>query len=215
MKLGRLLIAAILLAGLAGGLWWSNKTEKDKEGKPAAGAAPKILTLPEADIRQIEIKHRNGEDTVVKKSDAGAWAITAPKTLPVDQTAVSAITTAANTGLPSERVVDDNATDLSSYGLAPPVVETTFTTKDGKTTKVLFGEETPAGGQVYAKLDGDPRLFTVAIYNKNNFDKDSKALRDKQLMTFAQDKVSRVELTTKKGGSQVVEFGKEIGRASC
>ena len=54
-------------------------------------------------------------------------------------------------------------------------------------------------------LGGDPRLFTMSSFNKGNFDKASKDLRDKRLMTFDQDKISRLELTAKK---QTIEFGR-------
>ena len=54
-------------------------------------------------------------------------------------------------------------------------------------------------------LGGDPRLFTISSFNKGNFDKASKDLRDKRLMSFDQDKISRLELTAKK---QTVEFGR-------
>ena len=204
MKLDKLLIAAVLLAGLSGLVWWSNKREKANEGKPPADASPKILTLNEESIRQIEIKHRDSEPTVLKRDDANRWSITAPKPLAADQAAVASITSGVS-NLSSERVVDYKVTDLAAYGLAPAAVELTFTTKDGKTSKLLVGDDTPTANAVYANLGGDPRLFTMASYSKTNFDKTSKDLRDKRLMTFDQDKISRVELTAKKGA---IEFGR-------
>ena len=45
MRLRGLLIAAILLAGLGGAAYWSEKHKKP-ENKPAPDAAPKILTIP-------------------------------------------------------------------------------------------------------------------------------------------------------------------------
>jgi hypothetical protein len=79
-------------------------------------------------------------------------------------------------------------------------------TKDGKTSKLLIGDNTPAGSAVYAKLDGDPRLFTMATYSKTAFDKEAKDLRDKRLLPFTQDKLSRVEITAQK---QTYEFVKK------
>lgn len=204
MNLGRLLIAAILLAGLSAAVWWSNKKESSAASKPAVETSPKILSLSEDNIRQIQIKRRDGETTVVKKSDAGKWEITSPKPLAADQSAVGSITSAVS-NLTSERVVDDNVTDLAAYGLAPAADEVSFTTKDGKTSKLLVGDDTPTGSAVYAKVDGDPRLFTMGSFNKTSLDKSSKDLRDKRLMTFDQDKISRVELTAKK---QTIEFGR-------
>ncbi len=120
MKMTRLLIAAVLLAGLGGAVWWSNKQEAAKQGKPAedSAATPKIVALKESDIRQVEIDHRGGENTVVKRNDANQWQIVAPKTLAADQGSVGLLTTAAAT-ISAERVVDPNVTDLATYGLAP------------------------------------------------------------------------------------------------
>src|SRR5207237_10643850 len=46
---------------------------------------------------------------------------------------------------------------------------------------------------------------TIASYNKTSLDKTPNDLRDKRLLTFDSDKLTRVELTAK---GQSVEFGK-------
>ncbi|HLW77940.1 MAG TPA: DUF4340 domain-containing protein [Bryobacteraceae bacterium] len=206
MKFARLLIAAVVLAGLAGAVLWSNKAEdaKAKNPPPDKNAPAKILSLTEADIRQVEIKKRDGPDTIVKKDDSGKWSIAAPKPLPADQAAVGGVTSAA-TGLTADRLVDQKASDLASYGLQPAKIEVDYTMKDGRIDKLLIGDDTPTGSGSYAMAGGDPRLFTISTFNKGNFDKETKDLRDKRMMTFDQDKVSRVELTAKK---QNLEFGK-------
>jgi hypothetical protein len=79
MKPSRLIIAAVLLAGLAGALYWSNKYEDEKAKKPAEDKTPKILALKEADIVGLEIKKRSGADTVLSKNDSGVWSIAAPQ----------------------------------------------------------------------------------------------------------------------------------------
>jgi len=203
MKPARLLIAAVLLAGLSAVVYFSNKSEAAKEGKPAADAAPKILALDEKNIVGFEIKKRDGTDTVAKKDDSGKWSLTTPP-LPADQNACNAVTSAV-TAMTSDRLVDENATDLASYGLAPAADTVTFTMKDGKKTTLLIGDGTPTGNNVYAKVDGEGKLYTMASFNKDSLDKDAKQLRDKRLMTFDQDKISRVELTAKKN---TIEFGK-------
>lgn len=204
MKFARVLIAAAVLAALGGVLWWSNRSELAKANKPDPKAAPKILELKEPDIKQIEIRHRDGETTVVKKNDAGKWSITAPQPLAADQSAVGAITSAV-TSLSSDRLVDENASNLPSYGLDPPRIGITFTMADGKTHTLRIGEDTPTEGNTYAMLDGDKRLFTIASFSKMAFDKQSKDLREKHLLTFDQDKLSRVELDT---GKASLEFGR-------
>jgi Domain of unknown function (DUF4340) len=203
MKWGRMLAAGVLLAGLAVVLWWSNRQETAKEGKPAADAPPKILALGADTIQRIEIRHR-GEDPITLKLNGSQWEMTSPK-LPVDSSAVSAITSAA-VSVDSERVVDPNVSDPKAYGLAPALIEVEFGTKNGKTSKLLIGDNTPAGSAVYAKLDGDPRLFTMGTYSKTAFDKEAKDLRDKRLLPFTQAKLSRIEITVQK---QTYEFVKK------
>jgi len=205
MKFARLMIAAAILAGLGGLLYWSNRSEEAKAGKPDPKAAPKILDLKEIDIKQIEIRHRDGETTVLSRDGSGKWSITAPQPLAADQNAVSAITTAAST-LSSDRVVDDNASNLPSYGLDPARIGITLTMADGKTHVLRIGEDTPTEGNTYAMLDGDKRLFTIASSSKTGLDKQSKDLREKHLLVFDQDKLSRVELEV--AGKPPLEFGR-------
>ena len=196
MKPGRMLIAAVLLAGLGGALWYSNKQEKAKEGQPAKDAPPRILAIPADTVQQIEIQRRGEAPTTVRFNKSGKWEITQPKPLPADPLAVSEITTATSK-LDSDRLVDPNASDWSSYGLSPALLQVSIQRKDGKTSKLLIGENTPTGSTVYARLDGDNRLFTMPSANKTTLDKDSKDLRDKRLLSFSQDKVSRIELTAR------------------
>lgn len=204
MKLSRLLIAGVLLVGLSVGLWWSNKKEDEKANKPVEDKSTKILALREADIVGLEIKKRSGEDTVLSKNDSGVWSITAPKPLPADQSAVASMTSAAG-NLLADRSIDDNVTDLASYGLAPAADEVTFKMKDGKTRTLLVGDSNPAGNDVYAKASSDSHLYTMGSASKTTFDKESKDLRDKRLLTFDQEKATRVELNAKK---ESIEFGR-------
>jgi hypothetical protein len=205
MNSTRLIVAAALMAGLGGVVWWSNRQEKVKAEKPAADTSPKILSLKDSDIRQIEITKKGDPPTVLQKNAAGQWVITAPKPLAADQNAVSSLTSSASS-LSSDRVVDENATDLASYGLDPAVISAKFTMADGKTKTLLLGENTPGGNSVYAKVDGDPRLFSTFSYSKDAFNKSYKDLRDKRLMTFDKDKASRVELA--QAGQAPIEFSK-------
>jgi hypothetical protein len=205
MKFARLLIAAAVLAALGGVVWYSDKQEAAKADKADPKAPPKILELKDADIKGIEIQHKDGETTVLAKNDAGKWSITAPKPLAADQNAVSSITGSVSS-LTSDRMVDDNVTDLAAYGLEPPELAVTFTLANGSARKLRIGVDTPAGSNTYAKLDGDNRLFTMASSNKTTFDKQSKDLREKHLLIFDNDKLSRVELEV--AGKPPIEFGR-------
>jgi hypothetical protein len=207
MRLRGLLVGALVLAALAAGLYFSNKQKSAEAAKPpaAADAPPKILTVTEADITKISLKKKSGDETVIEKNGAGKWQITAPKQYLADQDAANQLATAAAT-INSDRVIEDKATDLPSYGLHSPTLEVNITTKNGQTKKLLFGDDTPTNSGAYAMLQGDSRVFTVASFTKTGLDKSLNDLRDKRLLTFDQDKLSRVELIAKK---QDIEFGRD------
>jgi hypothetical protein len=205
MKNSGLIIAAVVLAALTGALYWSNRhPPSEGTAKASFDTPPKILSLKQEDISQIQIKKKGGEELDLAKGDAGKWQITAPKPLGADQEAVSSLLSTVSS-LNADRLVEEKAGDLSQYGLAQPALELDVTTKDAKPQKLLLGDDTPAGSAVFAKLEGDPRIFTVATYNKSNIDKTANDLRDKRLLTVDFDKLSQIELGTKK---QSIEFGR-------
>jgi hypothetical protein len=101
--------------------------------------------------------------------------------------------------------VDDKPADLGQYGLAQPSLRVDINTRDTKPQTLLLGDATPAGSAVFAKLEGDPRVFTIANYNKTSIDKTANDLRDKRLLTVDFDKLSQIEVITKK---QDLQFGR-------
>jgi hypothetical protein len=201
MKPKGLLIAVALLAALAGLVFWSNKREA-AAGK-TTDSANKLLSIPEDQFEEIRIKKLTGE-TIALSRASGKWAITEPKPLPADQDAVSPIVTAL-ASLNADKVVEENAADLQPYGLHIPTLDVQIKKKDGKTEGLLIGDDTPTGSGAYVKLPAGAKIWTVAGSTKTSLDKRAEDLRDKRLLTFDQDKLTRVELQARQ---QTLEFGK-------
>src|SRR5579862_6270906 len=204
MRFRGLLVAVVLLAGLGVGLYFSNKEKAAEAAKPPADAPPKIFAMAEADITKVAIKKKGSDETDLEKAN-GKWRITAPKPYAADQDPTNQLIASA-ASVSSDRVVEDKATNLAAYGLNAPTLEVDITGKGGKVSKLKFGDDTPTNSGSYAMLEGDPRVFTVASYVKSGLDKSVNDLRDKRLLTFEQDKLSRVELIAKK---QDIEFGRD------
>jgi hypothetical protein len=203
MRIRSLLGAAMLLVGLAVALYFSNKQEAAKAAKPPADTSPKILSLNPADINKISVKAKGGAETELQRRD-GKWQMTSPE-YPADQDAVNQLVTSAAT-ISSDHVVEDKMSDPKTYGFNDPSLKVDITSKNGKVSDFLIGDDTPTNSGSYAMLQGDPRVFTVASYVKSGLNKTYNDLRDKRLLTFDQDKLSRVELTAKK---QTEEFGRD------
>jgi hypothetical protein len=193
-----LLAAVILLLALSGGVYWSNKHKAEEEKAPLPDAAPKILTLPEDQFKEVKLAKKDQEPIVLSRVN-GSWEMTSPK-LAADQDAVTPLITQLAT-LTSDRLIDDKSGDLTGYGLANPSETIVITKKDGKTETVLIGDDTPTQSGAFVKLANDPRIFTIPTFTKTAIDKGVKDLRDKRLLTFNSEKVGRVTLNA-------LEFGK-------
>jgi len=198
-----LLIAVVVLAVLGGLIWWSNKKQAGTPEKSATDTTTKLLTIPDDQFQEIRIKKLTGEVEDLKR-DNGKWRLIEPKPLAADQDTVGSMVTTLG-ALTADKTIEPNATDLAPYGLNIPTLDITITKKDGKTAEVLVGDSTPTNSGAYAKLAGDPRVFTLASYVKTSLDKSVNDLRDKRLLTFDSDKLTRVQLTAK---GPAIEFGK-------
>jgi len=204
MKIRGLLIATVIFAALAGVLYWSDHRKPSAEAaKPEADAAPPILKLDEGSITKLELKKKDATPILLTKSGSD-WKIAEPKPLGADQNTVSGMLSTIS-ALNSDRIVEDHGTDLQRYGLSAPAFEVDVTERDNKTQHLLLGDETPTGSAVYAALVGDPRIFTIASYQKTSLDKNLNDLRDKRLLTESPDKVSRIEISGKNGD---IELGR-------
>jgi hypothetical protein len=199
MKLRGLLIACLVLAVLLGGLYWSNRhnSTADTTAKPSPDAPPQILSLSQTDITAVAILRNGGSPLNLSRDSSGVWQITSPNALGADQDAVSGLLSTLSP-LNSERLLDDKASNLASFGLAAPSLEVDVTLKGNKTQKLLIGNQTPSGNAFYAMLGGDSRLFTIASFSKTALDKTADDLRDKRLITADFDKVNQIELITQK-----------------
>ena len=202
MKPKGLLIAVVLLAVLGGLTWWSNKRQADKAKSPA-DAAVKLLSIPDDQFQEIKIQKVTGEVLDLKR-ESGKWRMIAPLELPADQDAAGSMMSAL-ANLNADKVVEEKAVDLKQYGLDRPTLDVQIVRKDGKSNHLLIGDDTLNGSGAYAKLANDAKVVTVGSFTKTSLDKRPDDLRDKRVLTFDSDKLSRVELTAK---GPVIEFGK-------
>src|ERR1035441_5359765 len=202
MKPKGLLIAVVLLAVLGGLTWWSNKKEADKAKTPA-DTSVKLLSIPDDQFQEIKITKVTGELLTLKREN-GKWRMTAPQALPADQDAAGSIVSVL-ANLNADKVVEEKAADLKPYGLDRPTLDVQMVRKDGKTDHLLIGDDTLNGSGAYAKLANDAKVVTVGTATKTSLDKRPDDLRDKRLLTFDSEKLSRVELTAK---GPAIEFGK-------
>ena len=209
MKMRQLIVATVVLAGLAAALYWSNHR---KPAADAASAAPsvsnsKVISLNQDDISKLEVKKKDG-DVVLNRVSAADWKITSPKPLVADQSSVSTILYNLSP-MDGATLIDDHASDLKQFGLADPDATITATLKDGKSQTILIGDETPTADAAYVMVTGESKVYSIPKNTKSNLDKSLNDLRDKRLLPVDFDKLTSVEIS---GGKLHLSFASQDGQ---
>ena len=204
MKPTPLLMSLGVLIVLAGFVYYTaeNPPKVEDDRQP-------ILRADEDKIRGITISRPDHDPITLERGGEGdddEWVFGEPLgELRADESAASLMATNL-AELSADRIVEENVTDWTPYGLQDAgTVQVALEVDDGEDYTVVFGNDTPTGSGVYARLEGDPRLFTVFSYVKSGFEKEVFDLRDKKLLRVDNETVSRMVL---KADGGTIEFGK-------
>jgi Domain of unknown function (DUF4340) len=197
------LASIVVLAGLVGYIYFV-----DSKSEPNAPETKDKVwgdTLSATDMEEIAITLADGETARVQKVD-GTWQLVEPAKAPADESELTSITTSL-ASLELQRVVDANAADVKQYGLDPARIAVAFRSKGQKDPRrIELGEKTPTGGDLYARVPGEKRVFLVSSFLESTFNKTPFALRDKTILKLDRDKADSLELVE---GSTTIQLAKK------
>src|SRR5688572_7058758 len=200
-RLASTLVLVVILAGLVGYIYY---IDRNRETNPASSKEKVFAEVPADDIEEVRIKAGEGATARVQKSD-NVWKLVEPVQAEADASELSTITTSL-ASIDVQRVVDENAADLKQYGLEPARIEVEFRAKGQKEPRrIMLGEKTPTGGDLYARVPDQKRVFLVSSFLESTFNKDAFALRDKAILKFDRDKADGLDLAS---GPAVLQFAK-------
>ena len=191
MKANPLVVALALLAALGGAVYYTSENPPvvDEDVRPT------LVDVEQKDISQIVIGRPDGETVTFVRGEDEKWDFGNGITFPADDAAVGLMATNL-AGMSAERTVEEQVADWRPFGLEDQGnLAVTMTPKEGDAVTVLFGNETPTGSAVFARLTDDPRLFTVYNYVKTSFDKTIFDWRSKRLLQVVPDDLSSLKLS--------------------
>jgi len=157
----------VVLAGLGAYIYFVTWKQADTA---STSNKEKVFSSVEADkIEDLKVTSSAGDATSLKKS-GGEWQIVQP-IAKADASEVNGIT-AALSSIEITRVVDENPSSLNDYGLSNPRVEIEFKTGGAKDyRKLLIGEKSPTGSDLFAKRNDEKKVFLIPAFQESTFDK--------------------------------------------
>lgn len=194
MRGGRSLLVLLVVALGLGAYIYFVEMHREPSGTETKD---KLFTIDAATIDSMQVDvPATGATTTLKKSGE-TWAVTAPVSVAADTASVSSMTSALAT-IDIDRVVDENPTSLTAYGLDVPAITVAFTSSGTKHT-LNIGNKTPTGSGLYARVDGQPRLLLIPAFHEETFRKSTFDLRDKRALNFDRERVDAITLAGRDG----------------
>ncbi len=211
------LVMIVILAGMVA--WYLIYEKRVRPEQKIAEEKEKLLFTEKQDaIQYITISPRQpktadaknpAEPTIKLKKTGNDWSIIEPITDTAENANVTQIlNTLATTSY--ERIVEEHAKDLATYGLSDPSLKVTLT-KDANSPgeTILLGDDTPVGAGVYAKTAQGDTVYKMPASFKSSLNKKLFDLRNKRLIDFARFEVSEVEVQEGKDSFLLTKGAKE------
>lgn len=197
----------VALAGLGAYIYFvASKTPEGGSGD--AKKQEKVFAALQADkVGEIKVSTAAGDATTLKK-EGGAWKITQPMEAPASDSEVSGITSALGQ-VEIVRIIDENPASLNEYGLSNPRIEIDFKAEgDKEYRKLLIGEKSPTGADLFAKRNDEKKVFLIPATQETSFNRTTFDLRDKTLLKFEREKVDALDITA---GGKTLAIAKDGG----
>jgi hypothetical protein len=154
IRLSFLLVALLLIFG---GTFLVVRLTRSEEKPPDQ---PWLYRIDDDSITHIEVTHQGKTVKYDKKPGSDTWYIQDDPAVPVFLKKWSG-TPLLLSGPKVNRVLSKTIDNPVAYGLEPPKSVIKVTERSGLIYEFHMGNPTPDGQNQYARLVGDPKLFTV------------------------------------------------------
>jgi uncharacterized protein DUF4340 len=161
-----------------------------------------ILAFDRQQLTGLEIV--TSDDTIALEPADHRWKLTRPVALGADPDTVSGFLDKLS-GAKVKEFVAEAPPSLATYGLDKPWRVTLVTGKDkDRARRALLIGKAEAGKGVYAMRDGESSVLLIPEDVWTALPKNVAALRDKTVVQFDRDKVSRLEVESPQGSITLV-----------
>jgi hypothetical protein len=165
-----------------------------------------VLAFEQRDVTGLELDMRD-EKIALEQAD-GRWKVTKPRPLPADADTVRDFLEKLRAARVKEFAADAPKS-LEPFGLDKPVRLDVQTgrEKDRATKTLLIGRADPAKKGVYAMRPGESAVLLIPDETWTAVPKNIAVLRDKSVVGFDRDKVTKIEIESPKGTVTIAKDG--------
>ena len=190
------LVALTILAATWGAFTYYEKRKSSEKPQTELPKQEKVFSIEAQHIQSVTFKPRDGEPFTCHR-EAGKWTITEPRHLAADQGSLSGFLNSLTTAT-VEDIIDPHPAGLKDFGLDRPgfTLELTSDAQPQSFT-LLLGDETPTNDGIYAQVNGNPRVFTLASYLKSSLQKKLFDVRDRRALTLEADQLRKIAVEYK------------------
>lgn len=182
----RLTIFLLLLCAVVAGYVFFFEREQAPEGKV-------ILTIYPERVTRIELTaNPQSKPIVIEKAPRG-WKISRPVQARADAEKVRALLDSVKR-LESQRQFEASGRRLRSYGLGSSESKLAIYTRDGRRFSLCVGRKTTDRAAAYARFPGGSTVFLVGSSLADDLSKSPQDFRDRRVIAFNRDRVSRIVL---------------------
>jgi len=193
MRSGRSFLIMLVVAAGLGSYIYFVEMERDPAVDVATPAKEKVFTVTAGSIEEVEITNASSQVTKAARKDA-TWSLVAPEAIEADAAEVGTVVSSLET-LERVKVIDENPASAAPFGLDPARIRVAFKTSGDTQPKVLLiGNKTPTGGDLYAKVDGQPAVFLIGAFLEDTFNRKPFDLREKTALKFTREDVGAITL---------------------
>lgn len=179
----------LLVTAALGAFVWFYEIEGGDQRAEAEAAGKRLFPDVEQEmITALELQTTDRASARLERVDQ-VWSLVEPLAFPADGFAADGL--ASNlAGLASEDVLEDPQ-GPEEYGLGDGARVVRF--QAGKEYALRLGNATPLGSNSYAQVEGSEQIVTVATFRKQSFEKSLLDLRERRILDFDTNAVTRIE----------------------
>ncbi len=203
MRTTRLIVLAIVVAGLGAFIWFYERHQPTTE--EAMKRQDKVFPTLERDrVRAVVVRNEHGAFRLERRGE-DEWRLTRPAEYPAERSAVNGLLSALE-NLKVERRLPAGEVDLAAYGLDHPSLEAILELDDGTQLPLRVGGETALGSDRAVTVDGREVLL-VPKWFASDLEKDLDGWRSHDVVDVYTDQVASLEIEAGSDRIQVVKDG--------